>query len=176
MRRVAALVLLAFVGMELTAGSAQEVAAEFPSASAAKAKARVVVLTDIENEPDDTMSMVRLLTYSNEIDIEGLIATTSMFMTDRVAPESIHNVVAAYGKVRSNLLLHESGFPTEEHLNTVVKHGLPVYGMRVSEKEETPRALIGSSKYWKRRMSGLFGWSFGADQTPWRRRYGQFST
>lgn len=130
MRRVAALVLLAFVGMELTAGSAQEVAAEFPSASAAKAKARVVVLTDIENEPDDTMSMVRLLTYSNEIDIEGLIATTSMFMTDRVAPESIHNVVAAYGKVRSNLLLHESGFPTEEHLNTVVKHGLPVYGMR----------------------------------------------
>ena len=38
---------------------------------------RVVVLTDITNEPDDEQSMVRLLVYSNEFDIEGLIATSS---------------------------------------------------------------------------------------------------
>jgi hypothetical protein len=93
-------------------------------------KVRIVVLTDIENEPDDTMSLIRLLTYSNQIDIEGLIATTSMFMTDRAAPGSIHDIIAAYGKVRSNLLLHESGFPTPEHLNRLVRHGLAVYGMK----------------------------------------------
>jgi len=28
-------------------------------------KPRVIVLTDIENEPDDAMSMVRFLVYSN---------------------------------------------------------------------------------------------------------------
>ena len=37
-------------------------------------KHRVIILTDIEADPDDTMSMVRLLLYSDEIDIKGLIA------------------------------------------------------------------------------------------------------
>ena len=34
-------------------------------------RSRLFVLTDIENEPDDTQSLIRLLLYSNEIDIEG---------------------------------------------------------------------------------------------------------
>jgi hypothetical protein len=41
-------------------------------------KPRVFILTDIENEPDDAMSMVRFLTYANQFDIEGLAATTSV--------------------------------------------------------------------------------------------------
>ena len=40
-------------------------------------KPRVVVISDIGNEPDDQMSFVRLLMYSNEFDIEAMIATTS---------------------------------------------------------------------------------------------------
>jgi hypothetical protein len=40
-------------------------------------KPRVLVMTDIANKPDDQMSMVRLLVYSNQLDIEGLVATTS---------------------------------------------------------------------------------------------------
>ena len=40
-------------------------------------KPRVLVLTDIGNEPDDQMSLTRFLLYSNEFDIEGLVATTS---------------------------------------------------------------------------------------------------
>jgi hypothetical protein len=40
-------------------------------------KSRVLVLTDIANEPDDQMSMVRFLVYANEYDIEGLVAGTS---------------------------------------------------------------------------------------------------
>ena len=35
---------------------------------------RVVVMTDIANEPDDQMSMVRFLVYSNQFDVEGLVA------------------------------------------------------------------------------------------------------
>ena len=41
-------------------------------------KLRVVVLTDIEADPDDAQSLVRLLLYANQWDIEGLIATTSI--------------------------------------------------------------------------------------------------
>jgi hypothetical protein len=36
---------------------------------------RVIVMTDIANEPDDQMSMVRFLLYSNGWDVEGLVAS-----------------------------------------------------------------------------------------------------
>ena len=48
-------------------------------------KHRVLVLTDIENEPDDAMSMVRFLTYSNQWDVEGLVATTSIHQRSETA-------------------------------------------------------------------------------------------
>jgi hypothetical protein len=96
---------------------------------AQKQKHRVMVLTDIEADPDDAQSMVRFLTYSNQWDIEGLIATTSIHQKTRVAPESIEKILAAYGKVQPNLLKHEKGYPSYEQLKPKVKKGLPVYGM-----------------------------------------------
>ncbi|MBN8822635.1 MULTISPECIES: nucleoside hydrolase-like domain-containing protein [unclassified Spirosoma] len=92
-------------------------------------KLRVLVLTDIENEPDDAQSMVRFLTYSNQWDVEGLIATTSVHQKDRVAPERIRQIVTAYGKVRSNLLLHEKGYPETQYLTSIIKSGYPNFGM-----------------------------------------------
>jgi hypothetical protein len=101
-----------------------------PVLSQAFEKHRLIVLTDIEAEPDDTQSLVRLLLYSSEIDIEGLIATTSCWHKTRVDPDSIRKVIQAYGSVRPNLEKHESGFPTAEDLLRVVTRGLPVYGMQ----------------------------------------------
>ena len=92
-------------------------------------KQRLIVLTDIEADPDDTESLVRLLLYSSEIDIRGLIATTSTFQKDRVAPDSIRRLIGIYGEVRPNLLLHESGYPPAEDLLRRVKAGLPLYGL-----------------------------------------------
>lgn len=92
-------------------------------------KRRVLVLTDIENEPDDTESMVRFLVYSNQWGIEGIVATTSVHQRERVAPESIRKIVNAYDKVRSNLLLHEKGFPETSYLLSIIKSGLPKFGM-----------------------------------------------
>ena len=92
-------------------------------------KLRVVVLTDIEADPDDTQSMVRFLTYCNQWDVEGLIATTSIHQKTRVAPESILKVLDAYDKVQPNLLKHEPGYPTALVLKAKVKKGLAVYGM-----------------------------------------------
>ena len=90
---------------------------------------RLVVLTDIEADPDDTQTLVRLLLYSNVIDIQGLVATTSVHLKTRVSPDSIRRVIEAYGEVRDNLMQHEAGYPEAEALLALVKQGLPVYGM-----------------------------------------------
>lgn len=92
-------------------------------------KQRVIILTDVENEPDDTESLVRLLLYSNVLDIKGIIATTSVHMKKEVHPESVRKVIRAYGMVQANLAKHEAGFPLADSLLLLVKQGLPGYGM-----------------------------------------------
>ena len=92
-------------------------------------KLRVIVLTDIEADPDDTQSLIRFLLYSNQWNVEGLIATTSIHQKTRVAPESIEKVLSAYAKVHPNLIKHEKGYPTYDQLKAKVSTGLPVYGM-----------------------------------------------
>jgi hypothetical protein len=98
--------------------------------SAAEAKPRVLVLTDIENEPDDAQSLVRFLTYGNQWDVEGLIATTSVHMQKKVAAWRIREIVAAYGKVRDNLERHEPGYPSADYLLSVLHESYPDYGLR----------------------------------------------
>lgn len=93
-------------------------------------KLRVLVLTDIEADPDDTQSLIRFLLYSNEWDVEGLIATTSIHQQARVAPESILRVLDAYKKIQPNLLKHAKGFPSYDELKLKAKKGLAVYGMQ----------------------------------------------
>jgi len=93
-------------------------------------KSRAIILTDIEADADDSQSLIRLLLYSNVIDIKGIIATTSTHQKENVYPESIQNIIRAYGKVHVNLLKHETGFPDANSLAMIVKQGLPVYGMK----------------------------------------------
>jgi hypothetical protein len=103
-------------------------------APGAFAKERVFVLTDIENEPDDAMSLVRFLVYANQFDIEGLVATTSIHQQKKVAAWRIREIVDAYAKVRDNLELHEPGFPTADALRALIVEGLPDYGMNAVGK------------------------------------------
>jgi len=91
---------------------------------------RLIVLTDIGAEVDDTESMVRLLLYSDVIDIQGLIATTSTWKRTSVSPELIQAVIGAYSKVHSNLVKHDANYPPAEALDALVKRGLPEYGMK----------------------------------------------
>lgn len=91
---------------------------------------RVIILTDIEADTDDTESLVRLFLYSNQIDIKGIVATTSCWMPAEIHPESIHKVIKAYAIVQPNLLKHEPNFPLAETLAMLVKKGLPKYGMK----------------------------------------------
>jgi hypothetical protein len=93
------------------------------------ARPRVLVMTDIANEPDDQMSLVRFLLYSNEFDVEGLVATTSTWLKVGVRPDVIRRVLDAYEKVQPNLLKHAAGFPAAAALRDVVVPGQPAYGM-----------------------------------------------
>jgi hypothetical protein len=90
---------------------------------------RMIVLTDIGAEVDDTESMVRLLLYSDVIDIQGLIATTSTWKRTSVSPELIHGVIGSYSKVHGNLVKHDRHYPPPEVLHLLVKHGRAEYGM-----------------------------------------------
>jgi hypothetical protein len=92
-------------------------------------KPRVVIISDIGNEPDDQMSFVRLLMYSNEFDLEAMIATTSTWQKAASHPETMHALVHAYGEVRANLLKHATGWPEAEELDRRIYAGQHAYGM-----------------------------------------------
>lgn len=63
-------------------------------------KSRVFIMTDISNEPDDQMSLVRLLTHSNELDIANIAVVTSTWKNDSIDVSTTLAVINAYGEVR----------------------------------------------------------------------------
>jgi hypothetical protein len=71
---------------------------------------RLAVLTDIGGDPDDQQSMIRLMVYSNEFDLELLIASaagTPGELKDSITrPDLIHQIIDAYGEVLPNLQRH----------------------------------------------------------------------
>ncbi|KAG7104708.1 hypothetical protein HYQ44_016020 [Verticillium longisporum] len=94
-------------------------------------KPRVFVLSDISNEPDDAESLVRFLLYSNQFDIEGIVAVTSTWMKTKVCPQDMHRIIDGYAGVVENLNNHthpDHPYPTAETLRSLVKSGPPVYG------------------------------------------------
>jgi len=107
------------------------------------AKPRLLVLTDISNEPDDEESLVRLLVYANEFDMEGLIATTSTWLRAGTREDLIRRDIDAYGRVRDNLVQHASGYPNAEALLAVTASGQSRYGMAaVGEGKSTPGSRL----------------------------------
>ncbi|KAF3801806.1 hypothetical protein GCG54_00015026 [Colletotrichum gloeosporioides] len=94
-------------------------------------KPKTFILTDILNEPDDQMSVVRYLTYSNEFDTKGLVATTSISMPNETHPEAIELIIRAYGEVVHNVNKHvhpNATFSPAEDLLRLVSSGPVVYG------------------------------------------------
>jgi len=75
------------------------------------------------------MSFVRFLMYSNEFDIEGMIATTSTWQREKTHAETMRELIDSYGQVRTNLMLHAKGWPDPADLRTRVFTGQSAYGM-----------------------------------------------
>ena len=121
------IILLAWASIASVPSIAQMVSV--PPADTFSGKPRVAIISDIGNEPDDQMSFVRLLLYSNELDLEAMVAATSTWQKTATHPETMHTLIRAYGQVRDNLLLHAQGWPTADYLDQRVNPGQPAYGM-----------------------------------------------
>jgi len=110
------------------------------SVDSSSEKTRIMILTDIGNEPDDSQSLIRFLLYSNEFDTEGIIATTSTWLRDKVNPAMINEKLDAYEKVYDNLKKQAPGYPSPKALRTVVRSGRVGYGMAYVGKQKSTDA------------------------------------
>jgi len=95
-------------------------------------KARTVITTD--GEVDDMNSVIRALLYSNDMDIAGIVLTSSVYHyagnPDKgVAPfrwtgtQWLSNFLDAYEKVYPNLKAHDSAYPEPSYLKSVTHIG-----------------------------------------------------
>lgn len=106
-------------------------------------KHRIIILSDIGNEPDDSQSLVRFLVYSNEFDVEGIVATTSTWLRDKVNTPMIQSRIDAYEKALPNLRHHAAGYPSAQALRAVVRSGRAGFGMAaVGEGKSTDASRL----------------------------------
>ncbi len=125
----AALTLAATFAFPFDAISAESVHSMAAKVTPWQDKPRVFVLSDIGNEPDDQMSLTRFLLYSNEMNIEGLVATTSTWQRSKVSPEKMELVLSHYAEVQPNLLKHKPDYPSAAQLKSLIASGQSGYGM-----------------------------------------------
>ena len=92
-------------------------------------KPRLIVLTDLSNEPDDEESLVRLLVYADQFDLEGLVATTSNWLQQHPREDLIRRDLEAYAEVRPNLVKHSPAFPSPDALRAITRTGQPGLGL-----------------------------------------------
>jgi hypothetical protein len=99
---------------------------------------RLAVLTDIGGDPDDQQSMIRLMVYANEFEIELLLASAAGIPGELkesiTRPDLMRRIIDAYGEVLPELRRHADGWPTADVLRSRV----------VSGNSERGRAHIGA--------------------------------
>ena len=110
---------------------------------------RLAVLTDIGGDPDDQQSMIRLMVYANEFELELLLASASgtpgELKRSVVQPQLIRDIVDAYGQVLPNLKRHAAGWPEHAELVSRIVAGNPLRGRaHIGEGHDTEgsKALI----------------------------------
>ena len=158
----------------------------FAAFANAAEKPRVLVLTDISSltagvrEPDDGQSLVRFLLFSNEFDVEGIIATSNLGHGQTVRPELIRQEIEAYALVWPNLRRHAPGYPDPARLRERVKAGQPAAGPKVPVEQsvgegkdtEGSEWIIHAAKAPDSRPLWILIWGGSADlaQALWRMR------
>ena len=149
-------------------------------------KPRVIVLTNVNSfspelrDCDGAQSLVRLLLYSNLLDLELLVASSNLEHGQKVRPELLRGAVAVYAKVRPNLLLHAADFPAPERLLRAIKIGQPfaATGLRVNDSigrshdTEASEAIIAAGDKDDPRPIWVCAWGGTADiaQAMWKVR------
>lgn len=111
-------------------------------------KARTVITTD--GEVDDMNSVIRFLLYSNEMDLSGIVLTSSVYhyAGDEKAgikpfrwtgTQWVTDMIDAYGEIYPNLIKHAEGYPKPEYIKSVTKIG------NISNKGEMDKETEGSN-------------------------------
>ncbi|MBL9137903.1 MAG: DUF1593 domain-containing protein [Verrucomicrobiales bacterium] len=144
-RLLAAVILLAFdaAAAPVPPGQAnpsvQDPAAAPTTAAAKPLRPRVIILSDFppldvipgdaghgppekRSDPDDIQSMVRFLLYSNEFDVEGLVASAGTF-ANIARKQHLLDLLDIYDQVDENLRRHDSRYPTADRLREVTWQG-----------------------------------------------------
>lgn len=84
------------------------------------------------SDPDDMQSMVRFLLYTNEFDVEALIASSGTF-ANIAKKQNMLDVIDLYDQVDENLRKRDSRYPTADTLRSVTFQGLTgTWGKSVS--------------------------------------------
>jgi hypothetical protein len=115
---------------------------------------RLIILTDISSltpgvaEPDDGQSLIRLMLYSNDIDIQGLIATSNLGQQQITRPDLVRRVVDAYATVQPNLLLHDRRYPPASTLRAMIKAGQPLAGRKTPIEQAVGPAKDTEASNW----------------------------
>lgn len=117
-------------------------AAGLVGAAAAEPRPRLAVLTDIGGDPDDQQSLIRLMVYANELEIEAIIATASgtpgELKKSLTRPDLIRAIIDGYEQVLPHLKEHASGWSEAEQLRRCVKSGNPQRGRKaIGEGQDT---------------------------------------
>jgi hypothetical protein len=74
------------------------------------------------SDPDDIQSMVRLLLYTNELDVEGLVASAGTF-ANTATKQNILDILRVYDQVDENLRRHDPRYPTADHFREITWQG-----------------------------------------------------
>lgn len=74
------------------------------------------------SDPDDIQSMVRFLLYTNDLEVEALVASSGTY-ANIAKKENILDILDLYDKVDENLRKHDPKFPTANNLKSVTYQG-----------------------------------------------------
>lgn len=129
-------------------------ACDVSDALAQLARPRLVVLTDVssliagEAEPDDGQSLIRLMLYANDFEIEALVASSNMGHGKRVRPDLIEQVIDAYAQVQPSLVRHDRRYPPSERLRAFVRAGQPQAGPDIALEQSVGEARHTAASRW----------------------------
>ncbi len=93
-----------------------------PAPALAAERLRLIIETDAGGDPDDEQSMVRFLVYANEWDVEGIVANRPVTRPgenrnpERTGFGVVRRLITAYGECWTNLVQHDSRYPTRDQL------------------------------------------------------------
>jgi len=78
-------------------------------------KPRVIVMTD--GEIDDRSSMIRFLLYTNDVDLQAIIETNSVYQREGHSSKDWYDKqVDAYEQVHPKLIIHDPDYPTASEI------------------------------------------------------------